>query len=122
MKNWISLSCLLIGLIAFEAKAQPGVGCFRASDELLYSQKNGFGYYELLGNRYPISPPSCPRVQLGTKTGSKCQFVALGTQHDEYNYVLYTATGPVQCDLDHYSYGALAIAGFFAVMRMRSHK
>jgi len=121
MKKLILSTLFLIGLI-IEAKAQPGVGCLRSSDGLLYSQKNVLGIYELLGNKYPTSPPSCPRVLLGTKTGSKCQFVALGPLNDEYNYVLYTATGPVQCDLDHYSYGALAIAGFFVVMRMRSRK
>jgi len=121
MKKLILLAFILIALIS-EVKAQPGVGCFRETDGLVYSQKNVLGFYELLGNRYSTSPPSCPRVLLGTKTGSKCQFIALGTLHDEYNYVLYTATGPVQCDLDHYSYGALALAGFFVVMRMRSRK
>ena len=117
MKKVILLT-LFVGFIML-AKAQPGIGCLRSSDGLLYSVKNGFGFYELLGPKYPTSPPACPRVQLGTRTGAKCQFVALGTQHDEYNYVLFTATGPVQCDLDHYVYGVLLLSGVvgFRILR-----
>lgn len=113
-----SILLIICFAVHFYLQAQPGVGCFRASDGLLYSQKNVFGYYELLGNKYPISPPACPRVQLGTKTGATCQFVALGTIHDEYNYVLYTETGPIKCNLDHYAFGALALAGVFAFVKL----
>ena len=102
--------------------AQPGIGCLRTSDGLLYSQKNIFGFYELVGNKYPTTPPACPRVQLGPKTGAKCQFVAFGVQNDEYNYILLTATGPVQCDLDHYGYGALAIIGLMGICSLRKNK
>ncbi|RYE50583.1 MAG: hypothetical protein EOP48_19520 [Sphingobacteriales bacterium] len=105
--------------IDFHLQAQPGIGCFRSSDGLLYSQKNVFGYYELLGNKYPTSPPACPRVQLGTTTGSKCQFVALGTLHDEYNYILYTETGPIKCNIDHYALGAIAAVGLFALFKLK---
>ncbi len=91
----------------------------RNLDGLLYTQQNVLGYYELLGIKYPTTSTACPRVVLGAKTGNKCQFTALGPLNDEYNYVLYTPTGPVQCDLDHYAYGAVFIAGFFVFRRMR---
>ncbi|MGA9648879.1 hypothetical protein [Pedobacter sp.] len=117
MKKVILLT-FFAGLIML-AKAQPGIGYLRSSDGLLYSVKNGFGFYELLGPKYPTSPAACPRVQLGTKTGVKYQFVALGTQHDENNYLLLTATGPVQCDLDHYVYGVLLLSGIFGFRILR---
>ncbi|KQR67736.1 hypothetical protein ASF92_18875 [Pedobacter sp. Leaf176] len=111
------LSLLIIFLtIYFHLRAQPGIGCLRSSDGLLYSQKNVFGYYELLGNKYPTAPPACPRVQLGTKTGAKCLFVLSGPLNDEYNYVLYTATGPVQCDFDDYAFASMIV---FAVIGCR---
>ena len=114
------LALLILFLaISFHLRAQPGIGCLRASDGLLYSQKNGFGFYELLGNKYPTSPPACPRVQLGTKTGAKCQFVALGTQHDEYNYVLYTASGPVQCPFDDYAFAGIIIFAVIGYRKLR---
>jgi len=103
----------------FVANAQPGIGCLRNSDGLLYSQKNGFGFYELLGSRYSTAPNNCPRVVLGAKTGVTCRFILGGPANDEYNYVLYTANGPVQCDLDHYAYGFVLVAGVFVFRRMR---
>lgn len=111
-----------MGMFATESLGQPGIGCLRTVDGLLYSQKNFLGYYELLGNRYTTSPPACPRVQLGTATGFKCQFVALGTQYDEYNYILLTATGPVPCDLDTYSYIILSTFALIGLARIRKIK
>ncbi|MET0571607.1 MAG: hypothetical protein ABWZ79_09280 [Pedobacter agri] len=119
MRRLILFLYLSMSLIAIETKSQSGVGCSRASDGFLYSQKNIFGYYELLGNKYTTTPNACPISQLGTTTGVKCQFVLGGTLHDECNYILYTATGPVQCDLDQYVYGVLTIAGFLAFRKLR---
>ncbi|WP_316850549.1 hypothetical protein [Pedobacter agri] len=107
-----------MSFIPIEAKSQSGVGCFRVSDVCLYSQKNIFGYYELLGNRYTTTPNACPRSQSVTTTGIKCQFALGGTLHDVYNYILYTAMGLVQCDLDQYVYGVLTIGGFLAFRKI----
>ncbi len=117
MKNIILLCAF--ALLNFSTHAQPGIGCLRTNDGLLYSQKNIFGYYELLGNKYPTSAPTCPRVQLGTKTGVKCQFIVGGIQFDEYNYVLYTANGPVQCNIDHYVYLIITACGILGYIKVK---
>ncbi|WP_316796665.1 hypothetical protein [Pedobacter agri] len=66
----------------------------------------------------PIPTSVCPRVSVRTKTGSKFQFIAGGTQYDEYNIILLTANGPVQCYLDHYGYGAVLVDEFFMFRRI----
>ncbi|RZJ85719.1 MAG: hypothetical protein EOO20_19750 [Chryseobacterium sp.] len=121
MRKLTTISILLMIFTNFQANSQPGVGCLRNLDGRLYTVKNGFGFYELLLTNYPTTPPACPRVSLGTKTGVTCRFLAGGPANDEYNYILYNATGPYQCDIDHYGYGALAIAGFLAFRRIRKN-
>lgn len=111
---------LFLVFVTAGLSAEAQKGCLRTVDGLLYTQQNFLGFYELVGPSYRTSAPYCPRVQLGTKTGVACYFVLGGPAYDEYNYVLVTATGPVQCNLDHYAYGALAIAGLFAVRRLRN--
>ncbi|RZL40255.1 MAG: hypothetical protein EOO93_31290 [Pedobacter sp.] len=110
---------IIFTIITLYAAAQPGICCLRNADGLLYTEKNIFGFYELVLTKYPTSPPACPRVQLGTRTGNTCRFVLGGPANDEYNYVLYTANGPVQCDIDHYVYLAVAICALFGYKKLR---
>ena len=113
------LLVIFIFTCVLSAKAQPGVGCLRNLDGLLYTEKNVLGFYELVLAKYPTSPPACPRVQLGTKTGNICKFTLTGPNNDEYNYILYTATGPYQCDIDHYGVAAILFVGFLGLWKLR---
>ena len=116
MKNLLlALSLVLLSLIA---NAQPGTGCFRTLDGFYYTEKSG-SYYDFFGNKYQNSTTVCPRVSVGMKTGNRCQFAPIGNQYDEYNIVIYTATGPVKCGLDHYAYAAVVICGLYFFRRLR---
>ncbi len=82
--------------------AQTGQGCLigTTTSGTLYLEKDFFGIYQTGGLQYQVSPPNCPRVQLGTIAGA-CQTAAFGTVHVLYNYTIITATSsPVACSVD----------------------
>ena len=109
---------LTLIVISLAANAQPGTGCFRTLDGFYYTEKSG-SYYDFFGNKYQNSTTVCPRVSVGMKTGNRCQFAPIGNQYDEYDIVIYTATGPVKCGLDQYAYAAVVICGLYFFRRLR---
>lgn len=120
MRSTATFIISVFALISLNAKAQT-YGCLTGTPTTgtLYTNTDVLGYYQSGGNQYKTVAPNCPRVQLGVRSGD-CYFNILGTRYDRYTYTLITTTtSPIACDLDHYGYGALVVAGFFAVRRMR---
>ena len=78
-------------------------------------------YYINFGRTYSTSPPACPRARLIAASGG-CRFTLLGSNtNTRYEYTVVTTTSsPVACDIDHYAYGAVIIAGFLGIRRLRS--
>lgn len=115
-----TLVLLFFLAFAVTASAQTGVGCLigTTTNGTLYLQQDFFGIYQTTGSQYPVSPPNCPRVQLGSVAGS-CQTAYFGTVRVAYNYtVITTSSSPVACSMDdHIMVLVGGIMGFFLLRR-----
>ena len=117
MNRFILLALLFLSIDSFAQNV-----CLDGSTTTgtLYTQRNSVFNFLYTKNRggFLTSAPACPRVRLITRTGiGTCQFAALGQTYDEWTYEILNP--PVQCDLDHYAYGAVLVAGVFVFRRMR---
>lgn len=120
-KNFLASICIIL-LFSLKSAAQT-YGCLVGSTTTgtLYRDTDITGiYYITFGRTYQTSPPACPRAQLGPASGG-CRFTLLGSNtHTRYEYTtITTSSSPIACDLDHYAYGAVLIAGVFVFRRMR---
>lgn len=110
---------LLIVFIFFASTAlgqTPSRGCLFGTQ--LATEKNVITpvYYSSNHGVVPTTAPSCPRARLIANVGT-CRFGLIGFNYEEWTYEILTP--PIQCDMDHYAYGAVLVAGIFVFSRMR---